>query len=55
MTELESLALLMADLNSQVRQLQTENAELRQLLEPGGRDPSVNPTDEHGLTGGPMR
>lgn len=30
MTELESLALLIADLNSQVRALQAENAELRE-------------------------
>lgn len=29
MTELESLALLIADLNTQVRTLQQENAELR--------------------------
>lgn len=35
MSELESLALLIADLNSQVRQLQAENAELRKALEPG--------------------
>ena len=35
MTELESLALLIADLNAQVRQLQAENAELRAALEPG--------------------
>ena len=35
MTELESLALLIADLNAQVRQLQAENAELRKALEPG--------------------
>ena len=34
MTELESLALLIADLNAQVRQLQAENAELRKALEP---------------------
>ena len=32
MTELESLALLIADLNAQVRKLQRENAELRQQL-----------------------
>ena len=32
MTELESLALLIADLNRQVRQLQAENAELREHL-----------------------
>ena len=35
MTELESLALLIADLNAQVRGLQAENAELRKALEPG--------------------
>ena len=35
MTELESLALLIADLNAQVRQLQAENAELRASLDPG--------------------
>ena len=35
MTELESLALLIADLNSQVRQLQSENAELRKSLDGG--------------------
>ena len=35
MTELESLALLLADLNRQVRQLQAENAELRAALDPG--------------------
>ena len=34
MTELESLALLIADLNAQVRTLQAENAELRKALEP---------------------
>lgn len=34
MSELESLALLIADLNSQVRQLQAENAELRAALDP---------------------
>lgn len=33
MTELESLALLIADLNAQVRALQAENAELRTALE----------------------
>ena len=32
-TALESLALLIADLNSQLRALQTENAELRKALE----------------------
>lgn len=32
MSELESLALLVADLNAQVRQLQSENAELRKRL-----------------------
>ena len=32
MTELESLALLVADLNAQVRHLQTENAGLRERL-----------------------
>ena len=32
-TELESLALLIADLNAQVRKLQQENAELRQQAE----------------------
>ena len=36
MTELESLALLIADLNSQVRRLQAENAELREALAPSG-------------------
>lgn len=35
MSELESLALLIADLNAQVRQLQAENAELRKALDPG--------------------
>ena len=35
MTELESLALLIADLNAQVRGLQAENAELRQAAESG--------------------
>lgn len=33
MTELESLALLIADLNAQVRTLQAENAALRQQAE----------------------
>lgn len=33
MNELESLALLIADLNKQVRSLQTENAELQKLVE----------------------
>ncbi len=32
MHELESLALLIADLNSQVRALQAENAELKEQL-----------------------
>lgn len=32
MSELESLALLIADLNTQVRSLQNENAELREQL-----------------------
>lgn len=32
MSELESLALLIADLNAQVRHLQAENAELTQAL-----------------------
>lgn len=32
MTDLESLALLIADLNAQVRTLQRENAELRERL-----------------------
>ena len=32
MTELESLALLIADLNTQVRMLQKENADLREKL-----------------------
>lgn len=32
MTELESLALLIADLNMQVRALQAENTELREQL-----------------------
>lgn len=32
MSELESLALLIADLNTQVRALQAENAELREQL-----------------------
>lgn len=32
MSELESLALLIADLNTQVRTLQQENAELRDKL-----------------------
>ena len=35
MTELESLALLLADLNAQVRGLQAENAELRKALDGG--------------------
>ena len=35
MSELESLALLIADLNAQVRQLQAENAELRKALDGG--------------------
>ena len=35
MTTLESLALLIADLNTQVRALQAENAELRKAMEPG--------------------
>lgn len=34
MTELESLALLIADLNSQVRALQQENAALREERPP---------------------
>ena len=34
MSELESLALLIADLNAQVRALQRENADLRRRLEP---------------------
>lgn len=34
MSELESLALLIADLNAQVRALQQENAELRQSTAP---------------------
>lgn len=33
MNELESLALLIADLNKQVRSLQSENAELQKLVE----------------------
>lgn len=33
MSELESLALLIADLNAQVRGLQAENTELRKALE----------------------
>ena len=33
MNELESLALLIADLNKQVRSLQSENAELKKLVE----------------------
>lgn len=33
MSELESLALLIADLNSQVRALQAENARLREALD----------------------
>lgn len=33
MNELESLALLIADLNAQVRALQQENAELREQIE----------------------
>ena len=32
MTELESLALLIADLNTQVRMLQKENTDLREKL-----------------------
>lgn len=32
MNELESLALLIADLNKQVRSLQAENAELKKLV-----------------------
>lgn len=35
MNEFESLALLIADLNAQVRVLQAENAELRKKLEEG--------------------
>lgn len=35
MNELESLALLIADLNAQVRSLQAENAELRKQEEEG--------------------
>lgn len=34
MNELESLALLIADLNTQVRALQAENTELREALNP---------------------
>lgn len=34
MSELESLALLIADLNTQVRALQQENAALREQAEP---------------------
>lgn len=41
MTELESLALLIADLNTQVRALQAENAELREALQ--------NPATEDGI------
>lgn len=37
MSELESLALLIADLNAQVRALQAENAELREQI--GGQPP----------------
>ena len=33
MNELESLALLIADLNKQVRSLQAENAELQKMVE----------------------
>lgn len=33
MNELESLALLIADLNTQVRSLQAENAELQKLVD----------------------
>ena len=33
MSEIESLALLIADLNAQVRSLQAENAELKRALE----------------------
>ena len=33
MSEIESLALLIADLNKQVRSLQSENAELKKLAE----------------------
>lgn len=36
MSELESLALLIADLNGQVRALQQENSELRQAGESQG-------------------
>lgn len=36
MTELESLALLIADLNTQVRALQQENAALRERIETAG-------------------
>lgn len=39
MSELESLALLIADLNAQLRRLQRENAELRQQLASGTRVP----------------
>lgn len=40
MTDLESLALLIADLNAQVRALQQENRDLRQQLdEPQASNP----------------
>lgn len=39
MEPLISLALLVADLNAQVRGLQAENAELRQMLEESGKVP----------------
>lgn len=38
MSELESLALLIADLNTQVRALQQENIALRERIETAGED-----------------
>lgn len=44
MSDLESLALLIADLNAQVRSLQAENTELREALELGAQLSSPGPT-----------
>ena len=43
MNELESLALLIADLNKQVRSLQSENAELKKLAELNSGGNSTEP------------
>lgn len=45
MTELESLALLIADLNAQVRALQQENAALKAAQRPPGGSTDPNPHD----------